>query len=78
MLLMFYYRSLPKLSNPEEDAGRAPQGGVVTFEPIQHDHDFCERVVINVSGYTFGIYFSKNSVWIPSGSMFKYNGIPAP
>ncbi|XP_073950357.1 potassium voltage-gated channel protein Shaker isoform X4 [Choristoneura fumiferana] len=46
-------RSLPKLSNPEEDAGRAPQGGVVTFEPIQHDHDFCERVVINVSGLKY-------------------------
>ncbi|OWR40638.1 shaker protein [Danaus plexippus plexippus] len=28
--------------------GRPPQGGVVTFEPIQHDHDFCERVVINL------------------------------
>lgn len=42
-------RSLPKLCNQEEEPGRPPQGGVVTFEPIQHDHDFCERVVINVS-----------------------------
>ncbi|CAH0716655.1 unnamed protein product, partial [Brenthis ino] len=46
-------RSLPKLCSQEEEQGRPPQGGVVTFEPIQHDHDFCERVVINVSGLKF-------------------------
>ncbi|XP_035430657.1 potassium voltage-gated channel protein Shaker isoform X6 [Spodoptera frugiperda] len=46
-------QSLPKLCNQEEEPGRPPQGGVVTFEPIQHDHDFCERVVINVSGLKF-------------------------
>ncbi|XP_049694147.2 potassium voltage-gated channel protein Shaker isoform X3 [Helicoverpa armigera] len=45
--------SLPKLCNQEEEPGRPPQGGVVTFEPIQHDHDFCERVVINISGLKF-------------------------
>ncbi|CAG9558244.1 unnamed protein product [Danaus chrysippus] len=45
--------SLPKLCSQEEEQGRPPQGGVVTFEPIQHDHDFCERVVINVSGLKF-------------------------
>ncbi|XP_026742247.1 potassium voltage-gated channel protein Shaker isoform X5 [Trichoplusia ni] len=45
--------SLPKLCSQEEEPGRPPQGGVVTFEPIQHDHDFCERVVINVSGLKF-------------------------
>ncbi|XP_048488790.1 potassium voltage-gated channel protein Shaker isoform X2 [Plutella xylostella] len=45
--------SLPKLCNQEEEANRQPQGGVVTFEPILHDHDFCERVVINVSGLKF-------------------------
>lgn len=44
-----FFRSLPKLCNQEEEQGRPPAGGVVTFEPIQHDHDFCERVVINVS-----------------------------
>ncbi|XP_064076562.1 potassium voltage-gated channel protein Shaker isoform X2 [Vanessa tameamea] len=46
-------RSLPKLCSQEEEQGRPPQGGVVTFEPIHHDHDFCERVVINVSGLKF-------------------------
>ncbi|XP_048488798.1 potassium voltage-gated channel protein Shaker isoform X10 [Plutella xylostella] len=46
-------KSLPKLCNQEEEANRQPQGGVVTFEPILHDHDFCERVVINVSGLKF-------------------------
>ncbi|KAL0852423.1 hypothetical protein ABMA28_000608 [Loxostege sticticalis] len=45
--------SLPKLCSQEEEPGKPPQGGVVTFEPIQHDHDFCERVVINVSGLKF-------------------------
>ncbi|XP_045784607.1 potassium voltage-gated channel protein Shaker isoform X1 [Maniola jurtina] len=45
--------SLPKLCSQEEEQGRPPQGGVVTFEPIQHDHDFCERVVINISGLKF-------------------------
>ncbi|CAB0021032.1 unnamed protein product [Nesidiocoris tenuis] len=42
--------SLPKLSSQDDD-GPTSQGhqysGVVNFEPIPHDHDFCERVVIN-------------------------------
>jgi hypothetical protein len=44
-------RSLPKLSSQDED-GPTPHTqftGVQHFEPIPHDHDFCERVVINVS-----------------------------
>ncbi|XP_050683043.1 potassium voltage-gated channel protein Shaker isoform X3 [Leptidea sinapis] len=45
--------SLPKLLNQEEEQGKPPQGSVVTFEPIEHDHDFCERVVINISGLRF-------------------------
>ncbi|GJQ79665.1 hypothetical protein Trydic_g5818 [Trypoxylus dichotomus] len=48
-------RSLPKLSSQEED-GHTPHSqftGVAHFEPIPHDHDFCERVVINVSGLRF-------------------------
>ncbi|RZF40127.1 hypothetical protein LSTR_LSTR011255 [Laodelphax striatellus] len=49
-------RSLPKISSQDEDgpAGHSHQyPGVVHFEPIPHDHDFCERVVINVSGLRF-------------------------
>ncbi|XP_050423141.1 potassium voltage-gated channel protein Shaker isoform X4 [Adelges cooleyi] len=60
-------RSLPKLSTQDEDgcgpgasAGTGlthghPQhcSGSATFEPIPHDHDFCERVTINVSGLRF-------------------------
>lgn len=44
-------RSLPKLSSQDEEGGAAHGfgGGVTHFEPIPHDHDFCERVVINVS-----------------------------
>ncbi|KAJ9593266.1 hypothetical protein L9F63_015180, partial [Diploptera punctata] len=41
--------SLPKLSSGDED-GPTPHSqftGVQHFEPIPHDHDFCERVVIN-------------------------------
>ncbi|XP_060832928.1 potassium voltage-gated channel protein Shaker isoform X2 [Bombus pascuorum] len=48
-------RSLPKLSSQDED-GPNPHTqytGVTQFEPIPHDHDFCERVVINVSGLRF-------------------------
>ncbi|XP_043248692.1 potassium voltage-gated channel protein Shaker isoform X4 [Colletes gigas] len=47
--------SLPKLSSQDED-GPNPHTqytGVTHFEPIPHDHDFCERVVINVSGLRF-------------------------
>lgn len=47
----FISRSLPKISSQEED-GHTPHSqftGVAHFEPIPHDHDFCERVVINVS-----------------------------
>lgn len=47
----FFSRSLPKLSSQDED-GPNPHTqytGVTHFEPIPHDHDFCERVVINVS-----------------------------
>ncbi|KAJ8979092.1 hypothetical protein NQ317_019620, partial [Molorchus minor] len=50
-----FCRSLPKLSSQEED-GHTPHSqftGVAHFEPIPHDHDFCERVVINVSGLRF-------------------------
>lgn len=45
------YRSLPKLSSQDEEggAGHGYSGGPQHFEPIPHDHDFCERVVINVS-----------------------------
>ncbi|KOX78401.1 Potassium voltage-gated channel protein Shaker [Melipona quadrifasciata] len=45
-----YVRSLPKLSSQDED-GPNPHTqytGVTQFEPIPHDHDFCERVVINI------------------------------
>nr|XP_031827977.1 potassium voltage-gated channel protein Shaker isoform X2 [Nomia melanderi] len=49
------YLSLPKLSSQDED-GPNPHTqytGVTHFEPIPHDHDFCERIVINVSGLRF-------------------------
>ncbi|KAL5277002.1 KCNA2 family protein [Megaselia abdita] len=49
-------RSLPKLSSQDEEGGAGHGGyvgGVQHFEPIPHDHDFCERVVINVSGLRF-------------------------
>ncbi|KAM7349935.1 potassium voltage-gated channel protein Shaker isoform 3-T3 [Cochliomyia hominivorax] len=51
----FYEKSLPKLSSQDEEggAGHGYGGGPQHFEPIPHDHDFCERVVINVSGLRF-------------------------
>ncbi|GAB6024094.1 hypothetical protein CHUAL_008808 [Chamberlinius hualienensis] len=53
-------RSLPKLSGEEVDVG-AGFGGNTShfifqtsrFQPIPHDHEACERVVINVSGQRF-------------------------
>lgn len=65
--VFFLYRSLPKLGSEELGEGQqrdqqqrdgeqqqqqqpSPGGN---FEPIPHDHDFCERVVINVSGLRF-------------------------
>ncbi|XP_026688356.1 potassium voltage-gated channel protein Shaker-like, partial [Diaphorina citri] len=50
------FRSLPKLSSQDEDGPPSHSQhypGVDHFEPIPHDHDFCERVVINVSGLRF-------------------------
>lgn len=58
------YRSLPKLGSEDagglEGIGNQPPSKDFTgsplpgnFEPIPHDHDFCERVVINVSGLRF-------------------------
>ncbi|KAG5670750.1 hypothetical protein PVAND_000991 [Polypedilum vanderplanki] len=44
--------SLPKLSSHDDD-GTDGKREVPQFEPIPHDHDFCERVVINVSGLKF-------------------------
>ncbi|XP_065211589.1 potassium voltage-gated channel protein Shaker isoform X4 [Planococcus citri] len=47
--------SLPKLSSQPDDDGTGHSQGPVAqlFEPIPHDHSFCERVVINVSGLRF-------------------------
>lgn len=46
------FRSLPKLSS-QDDEGPTPQTlhltGTGHFEPIPHNHQDCERVVINVS-----------------------------
>lgn len=53
LFLSLICRSLPKLSSQDEEGGAGGHGGfgggVTHFEPIPHDHDFCERVVINVS-----------------------------
>lgn len=57
-------RSLPKLSSEDATGGCeaglsgggglvSPPGGGGNFEPIPHEHDLCERVVINVSGLRF-------------------------
>lgn len=35
--------------------------GVAHFEPIPHDHDFCERVVINVSILTYEVIHEHDS-----------------
>ena len=46
----FHFRSLPKSNLHDDDGGGGhTQVQVSNFEPIPHEHDFCERVVINVS-----------------------------
>lgn len=51
--MLYIYRSLPKLSSQDDEGGPTPQTlhltGTGHFEPIPHNHQDCERVVINVS-----------------------------
>ncbi|XP_037087822.1 potassium voltage-gated channel protein Shaker-like [Pollicipes pollicipes] len=48
------YKSLPKINPHDDDGGGGhTQVQVSNFEPIPHEHGFCERVVINVSGLRF-------------------------
>ena len=53
IICLLCYRSLPKLSAQTDEDGtghsQGPGQTVQLFEPIPHDHSFCERVVINVS-----------------------------
>ena len=53
-----FSRSLPKLTaHEDEGVHQNPQyTGQHHFHPVVHDHDFCERVVINVSPSVF-FYF---------------------
>ena len=37
------------MSSHDDDGSDSRKREVPQFEPIPHDHDFCERVVINVS-----------------------------
>lgn len=57
-----HYQSLHKLTGDEagfQEGGFGPDTAISIpatlshFEPIPHDHDYCERVVINVSGLRF-------------------------
>ena len=61
LFFVFCYRSLPKLSAHEEDGvHQNPQyTGQHHFHPVVHDHDYCERVVINVRL----LLFSRNQ-WV--------------
>ena len=50
VFLSVFFRSLPKLTaHEDEGVHQNPQyTGQHHFHPVVHDHDFCERVVINV------------------------------
>lgn len=48
ILVLPLFRSLPKLSSQDDDGADSKKKEVPQFEPIPHDHNFCERVVINV------------------------------
>ena len=58
-----FSRSLPKLTaHEDEGVHQNPQyTGQHHFHPVVHDHDFCERVVINVSPSVY-IYFRNTSI----------------
>ena len=59
ILFFSFFRSLPKIS-AQEDEGvhQNPQyTGQHHFHPVKHDHDYCERVVINVSTASFHFTF---------------------
>ena len=69
IIIILIIRSLPRLGESGElggggfgdgrDKSRSKDSLVISgspgfrFEPIQHEHDLCERVVINVSGLRF-------------------------
>ncbi|CRK94908.1 CLUMA_CG008400, isoform A [Clunio marinus] len=44
---MHIFRSLPKFSSQDDDGTDSKKREVPQFEPIPHDHNFCERIVIN-------------------------------
>jgi hypothetical protein len=65
IIIILIIRSLPRLGADNEirDIGHdlATRASVVIsggapglrFEPIRHEHDLCERIIINVSGLKF-------------------------
>lgn len=58
-VLFFIFRSLPKLTaHEDEGVHQNPQyTGQHHFHPVVHDHDCCQRVVINVSTNTLLWWF---------------------
>lgn len=58
-------RSLPKLSSQDDDGADSKKKEVPQFEPIPHDHNFCERVVINVR-FLVSLLFARTTIRRPS------------
>lgn len=46
--MKLYFRSRSKVSSHNDDDGTESKKEIRQFEPHLHDHDFCERIVINV------------------------------
>ena len=71
---IYFSRSLPKISSHEEEGNQQnPQyTGQHHFHPVPHDHDFCERIVINV------IIFDPpfDLITLPNQAERIYLGIP--
>jgi hypothetical protein len=54
---------LPKISQQDDDGHTQTahhHSAINNFEPIVHDHEFCERAVINVSYPSIKILFIFN------------------
>lgn len=66
----FLCRSYPKNTGNGEGQGRGrtvdPSVDLYStskFEPIEHDHELCERIIINVSGMRFETQLRTLSVF---------------
>ena len=71
----YLLRSLPKICGHEEEGvHQNPQyTGQHHFHPVPHDHDFCERVVINVNFHFLFLLKYNVQIYINLTCLFDQN-----